>query len=314
MLQAQQQLAVDRTWAIALVSTLVCGLAFGLTTAVLRQMGAEIDVPLDSGVIRPGRYHSRRVSIGLALLRLLGAVLLGLLVWEAVIKASGLSPYFVKSPLDVWNYLATGDASEQNRNLLWQGLAQTLKDGGLGWLVGMLAAILAASALVLFPPVGTAVMPFVVVLRSVPLIAMCPLLGLVFGREQLGITIIAATVTFVPSLVTIANGLRTVPAAATDIIHCAGGGAWATLLKVRGPFSTPSLFAAAKISMPGALLGAVLAEWLITGLGLGHAMAYDVITSNFGNLWACMVTIVVVSLGLYVLVGGMESVVRGRYS
>jgi hypothetical protein len=42
-------------------------------------------------------------------------------------------------------------------------------------------------------------------------------------------------------------------------------------------------------------------------------MAYDVITSNFGNLWASMVTIVVVSLGLYVVVGSMESVVRGRY-
>jgi ABC-type nitrate/sulfonate/bicarbonate transport system permease component len=311
MLQAQQQLAVDRTWAIALVSTVVCGLAFGLTTVLLRKLGTEIDVPLDSGVIRQRRYHSRPVSFGLGLLRLLGAVVVGLLVWEAVIKASGLSSYFVKSPLDVWNYLAAGDASEQNRTLLLEGLVQTLKDGGLGWIAGMLAAILAASALVLFPPVGTAVMPIVVVLRSVPLIAMCPLLGLVFGREQLGITIIAATVTFVPSLVTMVNGLRTAPAAATDIIHCAGGGAWATLLKVRGPFSAPSFFAAAKISMPGALLGAVLAEWLITGLGLGHAMAYDVITSNFGNLWASMVTIVIVSLGLYVVVGAMENAVRG---
>jgi sulfonate transport system permease protein len=310
MLQAQQQLAVSRTWAIALVSTLVCGLAFGLTAAVARRLGAEIDAPLDTGVVRQRSHHSRPVSFGLAFLRLLGAVLLALLVWEAVIKLSGLSSYFVKSPLDVWSYLSTGASSVENRKVLLQGLAQTLMDGGLGWLAGTVVAVLAASALVLFPSVGTAVMPFVIVLRSVPLIAMCPLLGLVFGRGQLGITIIAGMVTFVPSLVTIADGLRTAPAAATDIVHCAGGGPWATLLKVRGPFSAPAIFAAAKISMPGALLGSVLAEWLITGHGLGYAMAYDVITSNFGNLWASMVTIMVVSLGLYVVVGGMENVVR----
>jgi len=144
MLQAQQQLAVDRTWAIALVSTLVCGLTFGLTAVVLRRLGAEIDAPLDSGVIRQGRHHRRPVALGLTLLRLIGAVVVGLLVWEAVIKASGLSSYFVKSPLDVWNYVSTGDASGQNRNLLLQALAQTLKDGGLGWLAGTVAAVLAA--------------------------------------------------------------------------------------------------------------------------------------------------------------------------
>jgi len=111
--------------------------------------------------------------------------------------------------------------------------------------------------------------------------------------------------------VTIADGLRTAPAAATDLIHCGGGGKWAALVKVRGPFSAPTLFAAAKISMPGAILGSVLAEWLITGHGLGYAMAYDVISSDYANLWASIVTILIVSLGLYVVVGALENAVRG---
>ena len=84
-----------------------------------------------------------------------------------------------------------------------------------------------------------------------------------------------------------------------------------TLVKVRAPFSAPAPFAAAKISMPGAVLGSVLAEWLITGHGLGHAMAYDVISSDYSNLWASIVTLLIVSLGLYVIVGGMENGVRG---
>jgi ABC-type nitrate/sulfonate/bicarbonate transport system permease component len=83
-------------------------------------------------------------------------------------------------------------------------------------------------------------------------------------------------------------------------------------LKVRIPFATPALFAAAKISMPGAVLGSVLAEWLITGHGLGHAMAYDVISSDNSNLWASIALLLVVSLGLYAIVGATENAIRDR--
>jgi ABC-type nitrate/sulfonate/bicarbonate transport system permease component len=114
--------------------------------------------------------------------------------------------------------------------------------------------------------------------------------------------------------VTILGGLRAVPAAATDVVHCFGGAHGTALLKVRVPFSAPSLFAAAKISMPGAVLGSVLAEWLITGHGLGHAMAYDVISSDYNQLWAAITVILVVSLGLYVIVGALENSVRRRVS
>ncbi|HVA22789.1 MAG TPA: ABC transporter permease subunit, partial [Chloroflexota bacterium] len=113
MLQAQQQLAVSRTWAIALVSTVVCGLAFGITAALARRFGAGFDAPLDSGLVRQRRGGSRPVSFGLALLRIAGALVFGLIVWVALIKSSGLSSYFVKSPPDVWHYLLSGDTAGQ---------------------------------------------------------------------------------------------------------------------------------------------------------------------------------------------------------
>jgi sulfonate transport system permease protein len=150
------------------------------------------------------------------------------------------------------------------------------------------------------------------VLRSVPLIAMCPLIGLVFGRGIAGVTIIAGVVTFVPSLITILDGLRSAPSAATDLVHCFGGAKRAALTKVRFPFSAPAMFAAAKISMPGAMLGAVLAEWLITGHGSGYAMSYDVISSNYADLWASIALILLASLALYFIVGAVEGAVRQR--
>lgn len=312
MLQAQQQLAVSRTWGIAVVSTAVCGLAFALTAALARRVGADVDAPLDAGMTRTRADRGRLAAAAIAAAKLVGAVASGLLAWEVLIKTSGLGPYFVKSPADVWRYLFTSAGSAANRHTLLTNLGQTARDAGSGWVAGTAAAILVAFALILLPSVGAAVMPFVIVLRSVPLIAMCPLLGLVFGRGLTGVTIIAGLVTFVPSLVTIAGGLRTAPSAATDVVYCGGGGTVSTLLKVRVPFALPEIFAAAKISMPGAVLGSVLAEWLITAHGLGYAMAYDIISSNYNDLFASIAALVAISLGLYAIVGTIESLVRER--
>ena len=44
------------------------------------------------------------------------------------------------------------------------------------------------------------------------------------------------------------------------------------LRKVQFPASLPALFASARIAAPLALVGALLAEWLATGKGLGYLM------------------------------------------
>lgn len=312
MLQAQQQLDVSRTWAIAMVSTAVCGLAFAATALAARRVSAGIGPALEAGITRRRPAAPGPRAVVSAAGRVVGVVAFGLVVWELIIHSSGLGSYFVKSPADVWHYLFTGPAAGTHRHVLVHNLVRTAQDGGLGWLAGTAAAAIAAMILVLAPGVAATVMPMVLVLRSVPLIAMCPLIGLVFGRGLLGVTLIAAIVTFVPSLVTVLDGLRAAPGAATDLIECLGGRRWHSLIMVRAPFALPSLFAAAKISMPGAVLGAVLAEWLITGHGIGYAMSYDVISSDYGNLWAAIALVLVVSLVLYFVVGAVEGGVRRR--
>jgi ABC-type nitrate/sulfonate/bicarbonate transport system permease component len=312
MLQAQQQLAIDRTWAIGFVTTLVCGATFFATTAVARRLGAHVDAPIDAGLLRPRPERSLPRATALGLAKLIGTVGFVLLAWDVMVQLSGLSSYFVKSPTAVWDYLFAGDQAATYRHVLLTNFAHTLGDAGSGWLAGTTVAIAAACAITMFPAGAAAVMPFVIVMRSVPLIAMCPLIGLVFGRGLVGVTVIAGIVTFVPSLVTIVDGLRSAPSAAIDLTHTYGGGRRATLAKVRIPFAAPAIFAAAKISMPGAMLGAVLSEWLITGHGLGYAMSYDVISSNYGDLWASIAVILVASLVLYFAVGGLEAAVRRR--
>lgn len=313
LLQAQSQLAVSRTWAIALVATVLSGLAFGITALAARAVSGPPSPTVEVGALpRSQRRQRRPVALLLSAGRMTAAVILLIALWSIAIRLSGLNHFFAKSPADVWRYIASGSGAAGHRSTLLHQLRQSLHDAAFGWVAGMGLAMVAASLLTLSRSAAAAVYPLILVLRSVPLVAMTPLIALVFGRGILGVSVIAGIITFVPALVTLAEGLRCAPLAAIDVVTCNGGGKWQALWKVRAPFAAPSAFAAAKISLPGALLGAILAEWLITGRGLGATMSSDIISSGYSELWTAVCLVVVLSVGLYMVVGAAERATRGR--
>ncbi len=315
MLQAQQQLAVSRTWAVAVVATVVSGIFYALIVALAKVFGIGVAISTEADSVDPkDKKYPLPVSILFLVTKAIIGTILILLTWNLAVSLSGLSSFFVKTPIDIWNYLTLGSSAHLHQQVILQNLSITLYHAGSGWILGTVAAITGAIALILSPVLSKIIMPLILVLRSVPLVAMTPLIALIFGRGLVGVTMIAAMVTVVPSLVTISDGLKSSPGCALDVVSCAGGNHFQLLSKIRTMYALPALFTAAKISMPGAILGAVLAEWLVTGNGIGHAMAYDVTGSNFSNLWSCVTAIVVVSLVLYYLVNTMEKTIRSHLS
>jgi ABC-type nitrate/sulfonate/bicarbonate transport system permease component len=274
----------------------------------------------------PAPYDSRPADAGerpLALrilLRTMRSVLYALLtiavtlgVWQGFIWLFHLNPYFAKSPGDVYDYLFVGPEAAANRHLIFSNLGITLYDALLGYVGGTVAALLVALGVVLRRSVESTVMPVAIALRAVPLVAMTPLLVLVFGRGLLAVTVIAGIVSFFPSLVNLVFGLRSAPSNAFDLMRAYGASDRAILTKVQFPYCLPALFASAKIAAPGAIIGATLAEWLATGNGLGNLMLVSSSDSQWGALWASVVLITMSSVLIYNVVAAIETPVLARY-
>jgi ABC-type nitrate/sulfonate/bicarbonate transport system permease component len=75
----------------------------------------------------------------------------------------------------------------------------------------------------------------------------------------------------------------------------------------------PAFFAALKISVPGAITGALLVEWLATGTGIGYGIVSAVGRAKAGEVWAYVVVITVVSIVLYNLLALIEDYVLERF-
>jgi sulfonate transport system permease protein len=266
----------------------------------------------EGDAMSPSATLALRALKNLALLVVSVAIMIGL--WYGFIRLWHLNPFFAKSPKDVWLWLTRGSDAGAHRHVIIEGLATTAKDAALGYLGGTVVAVAVAVLFVLSTSVEDALMPIALVLRSVPLVAMTPLLVLMFGRGLLGATVIAGLVTFFPTLVNMVQGLRSVPTGSVEVMQVLHASPWTVLRTVRLPHAMPALFASARIATPLALLGATLAEWLATGSGLGNLMIEAATTSQFNMLWASVVTVTTVSVVAYMFIGWIESPVVSHFN
>lgn len=314
LVQAQQALEVPRTWALAVLATGVAGLAYLLVSLVGRRFRfVAVTSEVAAGpALDPRSARAPAGRWGMGLLRIVAAVVGTGLVWWALLKASGLDPYLAKTPAQVLDYLVGGPDAGAHRGQILGGLATTLRDALSGYLVGTVLAVLLAAAMLASPFVEAMFMPVALALRSIPLVAMTPLVALVFGRGLLGVTVLATTITLVPTLVNVVAGLREVPAPALDLAHAYALGWARSMFTVRLRYALPALAMSARIAIPGALLGAVLAEFLATGHGLGQLIALATINSDFLALWATVTVVVAVSVVLFSVLSWLETATARR--
>ena len=153
------------------------------------------------------------------------------------------------------------------------------------------------------------------IIRSVPLVAMTPLVTLVFGRALLATTVICGIVVFFPALVIIVLGLRSASPWAADLVR-AYGGSTGTIMrkKVMIPSALPLVLHRGPDVGPrrdrrgAARRGA--------GDRQGHRLPdalLDVTTFNSDDLWASVVVVTLASLLIYSLISVLEGFVLARF-
>jgi len=250
--------------------------------------------------------------VRIASLMVIGAAsTLGL--WLLFVKFVHMDQLVKKSPLQVWDYLFTVKKAALNRHVLFNALGTTMVDLLIGYAIGLFAGIAVSSLFLLSPAIRRTFLPFALLLRSVPLIVITPMIGLAFGYTFTSVRIVTAIVTFFPSLVNITLGLESAPKQAADLIAAYGGTQRTMLFKVRLPYAVPALFAAMRIAVPGAMVGALLGEWLLTTQGIGHYLVERPAKIDYTGVWAAVAVITIVTLVLYALVGILETPVLARF-
>ena len=158
-----------------------------------------------------------------------------------------------------------------------------------GFFIGNAVAILLAILFVHNKTMERTLFPIAVAVRTIPIIAIAPILVLLLGNGYAPKIVIAALICFFPTLVNMVRGLESVEASALELMRVLSATRRQILFKLRLPSSLPFLFAALKISTASSVIGAIVAEWIGADTGLGYLIVISTFEFRTGLLYATTV-------------------------
>lgn len=149
-----------------------------------------------------------------------------------------------------------------------------------GFAIGLAAGVLLAVVMTRFRIAARAVLPYLVVSQTIPLIAIAPLIVSWGGRLQVGgfvwerwmsASLLGAFLTFFPIAVGTLRGLQSPSASSIELMDSLAAPWRSTLFKLRFPAALPYMIPALKLGAAGAVIGVVVSE-ISTGLrgGIGR--------------------------------------------
>ena len=193
---------------------------------------------------RPSRGIVRRYVLPAA------GILALLLAWEAYTRAFKVPDYLVPAPSLIARTLV------EEWPTIRRNVGRTLVEAVGGFVLGNGFAVLLAIWFVHSPGVQRVLYPVAVAIRTVPIIAIAPILVLLLGNGYAPKVVIAALISFFPTLVNMVRGLQAVEPSALELMRVLSANRRQIFFKLRLPSSLPFLFSALKIATASCVIGA----------------------------------------------------------
>ncbi len=219
-----------------------------------------------------------------------------LLIWQAL-TGSGLVPaYMMPTPGAVLTALVTQSP------VILSHAAVTLQEAFYGLLIGVILAVITATAMIHVQILEKALYPIMVITQTIPTIAIAPILVLWMGFGMAPKITLVVLTTFFPIAVGLLDGYRSVDPDYIDMMRSMGADGKDIFFHVMFPLALPGFFSGLKISASYAVVGAVVSEWLGGFEGLGVYMTRVRKAYAFDRMFAVIIFIVVISLLLMLCV------------
>jgi NitT/TauT family transport system permease protein len=203
-----------------------------------------------------------------------------LLAWELYTHVFHVPTYLVPAPSVIARTLV------EEWPTIHRNVSRTLIEALGGFVLGNGVAIVLAIVFVHSPAVQRVFYPVAVAIRTVPIIAIAPILVLLLGNGYAPKVVIAALISFFPTLVNMVRGLQAVEPSALELMRVLSASRLQSFFKLRLPSSLPFLFSALKIATASCVIGAIVAEWVGADTGLGYLIIVSTFEFRTGLLYA----------------------------
>jgi NitT/TauT family transport system permease protein len=222
-------------------------------------------------------------------------------LWEATCRALGIPGYILPPPSEI--ALAAWEFGGGWLPSIYETLLIVGCGFGLALGVGFPLAVWIARSAVAYK----AIYPLLVIKQSTPIVAIAPIIVVSFGTGLLAKALVAATVAIFPIVVSTATGLMATPKEYLELARSVNDDPWKALIRIRLPFAVRYIFSGLRVSITLAVIGAVVAEFVSAGRGLGYLVYSSTAFMRTPLAFAALIMLAIVGLCLFASVGWIQN-------
>lgn len=163
--------------------------------------------------------------------------------------------------------------------------------------------------------VESSLFPYAVILQTLPILAIVPLIGTLFGYDFTSRVIVTVLISIFPMVSNTLFGLQSVDRAQRELFKLQGAGRWTTLTKLQFPAALPSIFVGLRTSAGLSVIGAIVADQFFQRgtPGLGVLIAVSNSRLNGAGTFAAIITASLLGVAVFLFFGLLGRLAIGKW-
>ena len=156
-----------------------------------------------------------------------------------------------------------------NYNFLLQATSITLAESLIGLIIATVFSFLIMIVCFYIPKLMDIILPLMVTSQVIPLVTLAPLFALIFDIGLTAKIMMAALLCFFPIFVNFANGVNLIPKNINELMYIYNVSTTQRIIRFYFPLSLPNIMTGLKVSATLSVIGAIMAEFCGSRIGLG---------------------------------------------
>lgn len=197
------------------------------------------------------------------------------------------------------------------------GLWMTVKVSFVGLVVAAVFAVAGAMLMSQSRMIEKAFFPYLVIIQAVPVLAIVPLIGVMFGFGFNSQVIVCVIISFFPIAANTLFGLKSAERGQQDLFSLHHASRWTRMRKLQIPAALPAFFTAMRIAAGLSVIGAIVGGYFFARgeKGLGSLLkAYASRPSDTPELFATVILSSLLGIGVFLFFGWLGNRFIGKWS
>ena len=231
-----------------------------------------------------------------------GVLFFFLILWEALASVGIIDSFLMSSPSRIWQTLVELYADGQLFYHLWISLFETL----LGFAIGTIGGTTIAIALWWSKWLRDILQPYIVVLNSLPKIALGPIIIVWAGTGQKAIITMAVLISIIVTIITMLGGFLETSPEKILLLESMNASKMQIFFKLVFPSNLSTLASCLKINVGMSWIGSIMGEYLVSKAGLGYLIVYGGQVFKMDLVMTCTIVLCLLAGIMYFLVALLE--------